>query len=299
MESSVLVSIDGPSKVGATFFGGHVETEIRYQQLPAQVKLDYITELRNEEPPSKDLETLRGTIFQHIGKISAGDFFRALTLAQIISEVNGQPVREIRPDNPEDRDTLLEFMAIEGIGKVLQKDPNIGARVSETAKLPGALDLCETAFCDAVSSSYHKSGGSNLVIADARNPLSIYARRGLIGSGQRQLVPQSIIPVYLDAPAEVAATWLGGDHATVTRQILERRQKDASRFPYPVVVPDNLTRDLSSWLDQFYPPGDELVEKTFHLQNSYDITEKNIQYLGGIVAGVAWDLHGMLNRQAT
>jgi hypothetical protein len=301
MGSSVFVSVDGPSKVGSTFFTGYVEKETGFQQTGARTKFEAIDGMLSgldDTGPRERLEVARATLFRHVGRLSAGNFFRALALAQAISELRGQPVREIRPDSPEDRSTLLEFMAIEGIGKVLQTDPHIVARVSKTAKLPGAIDLCENAFCDAVSQAYHRDGGDNLVIADARNPLDIYGRRDLMGTGPHQVAPQSIVPVYLDAPAEVAAGWLGGDYDARVTQIVQRRAEDATRDQYPVVVPGNLTTDIRAWADQFYPPGYELAAKTYHLRNGAGVTEGNIQWLAGVTAAVAWDLHAMLNRQA-
>jgi len=297
MGRSVVVAIDGPSKSGSTFFGCHVEAEAEFQKDWALPRLSYIDELRGADNPSEDVETLRNSIFRSIGRLSAGNFFRALSLAQSISEFSGRPVTQFKPESLEDRGALLEFMAIKGIEKVLQSDQNIAANVSTVAQMPGALELCEAAFCDAVSLAYHQGDGDNLVIADARNPLDIFARRGLLGSGELQVLPQSIVPVYVDAPAEVAARWLGGDPEAKTLEILKRREADASRSHLPVIIPDNLTTELGEWAHQFYPPQDGLVTETFHLQNGERMTEANIQYVGGYTAAVSWDLHMMLNRQ--
>jgi hypothetical protein len=95
MGASVVVAVDGPSKVGSTFLGAHVSNEAKYQREWAHTRLDHIDRLRGVNNPSRDVETLRGTVFQRIGNLSAGNFFRALTLAQAIGELVGRPARVI------------------------------------------------------------------------------------------------------------------------------------------------------------------------------------------------------------
>lgn len=292
MSSSVLVAIDGPSKAGSTFLMSHIAEGAEFQKAHHSRQLDVMATIPGVQPETLEgVDVLRSLMFNRISTLSAGNFFRVGALAVILRQLDGLPLTNF--NEPGTADGLKQLLAIHGIEEELQTNPAIGRNVSPMSKrVPGAIAVCETVFCEAVSAAYHADGGGNLVVADGRNPLSIFERRGLLGSGEGQIDPAGIIPVYVDTKPEHAAVWLGGDYDAKLAEIIARRDTDASRPEHPVEVPSGMDGDLGHWAGQFIPGrADNSLPTVFQFRNGPGV---DVMRMGDNIATLALDLHASL-----
>jgi len=290
----VLVAGDGESKCAKTFTAEHLATEAQYQKDRLSRELGRIVGLAPAGSIlSGQVLSLGNLMFTNIVTISAGNFFRGAGLYAERLEWSGRPKRAFARA---DTEPLRELMAEKDILEQLQTD-SVGNKASAASRLPGALALCETAFCETIREEYHRDGGGHLVITDARNPLNIFARRGLVGSEHDQIDPLSVIPYYIDTPAEVAAGWLTGDYDEQLANIRHRRHSDATRPEHPITVPTNLIGDFDAWWDQFVSPRHEgVLAAPYHLINGANTEPAHTQWLGGKIVILAQDLFLSLNQ---
>jgi hypothetical protein len=303
---SVLVAVDGESKCGKTTVVERIATEAEYQTLTFNqfsdseilsdwgFSPDFSSRLASNVARLNDLHSFRNII-----AISAGNAFRAAALYQALCELDGDTKSEFVPD---DADIIRRLLATDGITEVLQNDPNIGRRVSTVAQFAGAQALCGALFADIALEAYQQDGGGNLVIADARDPIGHLLRNNMIGIGGRQIDPTTILPIYIDTPADVAAERMSGDYNDNLAIVLERRLLDASGDELPVVRPDGLVDDFQSWTKSLAAAWSEnQLAPTFCLDNGRQIQLDNIQYLGGVVAALASDtaIHSYANLTAS
>lgn len=293
--NSVLVAMDGESKCGKTTFANYIAEEATYQGLFVKNAGDPNHLIANGFSPAismaaaPHIATIHESFgFNDIETSSAGNAFRAAAFYHAMAELSGITLQKFVP---EDTGKLIGLLATEGIVDILQNDDNIAQRVSEVAQLPGAQAVCGSIFARSVLEAYQKDGGGNLVIADARDPIGHLARNNMIGTGEGQIHPSTIIPIYIDTPADVAASRLSGDYATNLAHILERRLLDATRSELPVVRPARVTDDYDFWTRSI---NDSLtsgqIPETYRLDNHHEIDLEHIQFLGGLIASLASDM---------
>ena len=286
---SVLLAFDGKSKCGKTTISRVVTEEARWHN---EV---YHETLENRKWQSMiapaDRESIASFIqrhkFDNIEAISAGNAFRAAALLISHLEEKGQPKTSFRP---EDIDDVRELLAKKGVREMVQTDPKIGKLVSHTSKLPGAQALGNTIFCDQVSEAFKRDGGANLVVVDARDPVAHLKRNDLVGSAPDQIHPGAIMPIYIDTPIAVAASWVKGDYFTAVAEICDRRLTDATRVEFPVTDPDEVIHNFDVWNAQF-APGLELTDTVapWRFMNGPSVELPNIQWLGNLLAHAASD----------
>jgi len=287
----MVVAFDGESKCGKTTIINAVATEAFYQASVIPSLLDgtggfstaTIDNVRCELSAFQEALT-----FNSISTISAGNMFRAAALYVSEEEKKGAMKESF---DSSDLSKLRDLLAVDGIQDVLQEDPTIGRRVSSVAKMPGVQALCSSIFCDNIITSYHADGGGNLVIVDARNPVGAMQRNGIIGNGESQIMPGSILPIYIDTPTEVAAARMGGVLADKIEEVSSRRHMDATREELPVTAPEVVIDDMSIWLKQFDDSeARATVAVPYRLDNGEGVGLNNIQYFAGRIAVSAQDI---------
>ncbi len=297
---STFVAADGEAKCGKTTVIGHITGEAQYQaDLFGQfTDAQYLEETWNFSPDSAaGLATnVSGMLdahgFQNIVAISAGNTYRAAALYQALLEINGvtKPAFEAS-----DADEIRRLLAIEGIEDVLQNDPNIGASVSRVAQFAGVQSLCGALFADTALEAYQRDGGGNLVVADARDPIGHLLRNGMIGTGENQIDPSTIVPLYIDTPADVAAERMPGVYEENLIIVENRRFLDATRAELPVVRPEVLIDDFTLWEKLLAEARAEgTIPPMYRVNNNRAVDLGNIQRLGGVVATLASDI-GIIN----
>jgi len=293
LRASVVTAGDGESRCGKTFAAEKIAVEARHQKTTLSRRLGQIVELAPDGSATpQQAQFLGDLMFTRIVTISAGNFFRG---AGLYADRLGRAGRPKATFTREDAEPLRELMVEGGILEELQTD-EAGTKASAASRLPGVLALCETVFCETVREEYHRDGGGNLVVTDARNPLEIFDRRGLMGVGQDQIDPLSVIPYYIETPAEVAAKWLGDNYEKQRANIEQRRHLDATRPEHPVTMPTNLIDDLDVWWEQFTPPRNQRMPAApFRLVNTAGTSPEHIQWFGSEVAILAQDLALSLN----
>jgi hypothetical protein len=290
---SVVVTLDGPSKVGKSHLMATMKTEADFYASSMRKRVDSV---KSSGIKPKEIKTITkyvdDGIFNNVVTISAGNGFRAAALYVMLLELKKVPKTMF---TAKDYDPLREMLATEGMLNVLQKDPNIGGRVSAIAQMAGAQTLCGALFCDYVTEAYNRDGGSNLVIADARDPVGHLKRNNRIGSATGLIIPESIMPIYVESPAEVAAMREGGDYQAKLAQINERRLLDSMREELPATKPEEFKEDLHDWLSSQFPKPDtpDGIAIPFFLNNHDGVDLGNIQYVASFTAIGAHDL-GML-----
>ena len=297
---SVVVAVDGLSKCGKTTVIEAIEQEAAFQ---AGVIPDIFRHrgdwgnLVGNVPVQTLGELQQSLTFNSITAVSAGNAFRAAVLLAALDALNGNNKTSF---NDSDYATMQELLAEPGIYDVLQHDPNIGAHVSMVAKLAGVQALCGQIATDWVQDAYTKDGGGNLVVFDARNPSDLLARHGVVGIGRGRIHPATLMPIYIDTPADVAAERLDGDYHKNLELVELRRHVDATRDEYPVVVPDVLHDDIMQWTRQFYDrtPRTE-VAVPYRFDNGRETTLDNIKFFGGFVSATAQDTAYFLHHQKT
>lgn len=288
---SVVVALDGESKVGSTTIVRHIKGEAEHQDA-------IIPELLGEMSPwagrlsdatrasLADLHSHLG--FRNISAISAGNIFRAASLYLSLRELALEPKTSL---DKGDVEGILEVLAIPDIEDVLQNDPNVGTRVSEVAKFTGVQALCGAIFCEQIQTEYTRDGGANLVVVDARDPVGHMKRNGLIGSSTDQIHPANLLPIYIDTPADVSAARMPGDFKTNLEVVLARRRSDATRDELPALRPVDLIADFDTWAKQFgRDPLRSTVGRPYLLENGSKVTKDNLLWLGGFIAAFAGDV---------
>lgn len=300
---SVVVAVDGEAECGKTTTIYGIETEALYQAslIPGMLSGDpTISDVPPDwfpEASTQSLINLQGHLaFNSIAQISAGNMFRAATLYKVLLELQGQPRAQFEPA---DTDGVRELLLVPGIKDVLQTDPNIKNQVSPTAKLLGVQALCSAIFCDAIVEAYHADGGGNLVIVDARDPIGHLRRNAALGKGGRQIDPTSVMPIYIDTPAEVAASRGSGDYDANLARIRMRRETDTSRTELPVVRPTELLDEYGEWLRRLFTnmKDGEAPVPPFRLDNGESLGLGGIQNFSGHIAVAAQELgHNLFHR---
>jgi len=238
LAQSVMIALDGESKCGKTTI------------------IDYIADGAQTAEPG----------FNRIIKISAGNIYRAAAMYKMGLESAGIAKDHFEPDDAEPLRAILERP---GIYDILQHDKPIGRRVSTVAKMAGIQALCETLFVSTVVSAYHTNGGGNLVVVDGRNPVECLDRHLVIGQEDGQIRRNSIMPVYIDTPADVAAARMEGDFDENVAIIIRRRTDDATRPELPAIRPAVMLDDFDAWARQFSPEaaGREGLAVPYRLDN--------------------------------
>lgn len=283
---SVVVALDGESKCGKTTIASSIATEAIYQAhaydgvIAGEDGWDLTLDQRQSIQ-----EFLDSVAFNRVSTISAGNSFRAATLYVALLELQGQRLTQF---TERDVDGIREVLAVEGVEEALQNDQNIANGVADVAKLGGAQAVCSSIFCDFIKADYSRGGGGNLVIIDARDPVSIMYRNKLIGFDNDQVSPACILPVYIDTTPETAARRMSGDYQQRLIEVRARRHADATRPELPVVRPADLIEDYNVWITQFASLPAEVVSPLRLDNNAMDLD--NVQYLAGQVAMLAHDV---------
>lgn len=250
---SVMIALDGESKCGKTTI------------------IDYIADGAQTAGPG----------FNGVIKISAGNIYRAAAMYKMGLDSAGIAKDRFEPDDAVPLQAILERP---GIYDVLQHDKLIGRRVSTVAKMAGIQALCETLFVSTVVSAHHRNGGGNLVVVDGRNPVECLDRHQVIGRQDGQIRPDSIMPVYIDTPADIAAARMEGDFDENLAIVIKRRTDDATRPELPAIRPAVMLDDLDAWACQFGPEtaGGEGLAVPYRLDNGRASLEDLEQF--GLVA---------------
>jgi hypothetical protein len=278
---SVAAAFDGPTKCGKTSVIRAVDSKAEQQR--NAIRSAAAGPLR--ESGRGGAQLLRSRTFNSIIRISAGNRFRAAALLEITAAESGRPLEQFEPQHADEVRALLETEAM--IDR-LQNDPGIADNVARVAQMAGVQALCGELFSDDVVSAYLSGGGGNLVVVDARDPVGVLVRNGRLGTGSGQVLPASILPIYLDAPAHIAAGW-SGDYETELARIEKRRHDDATRTEFPVVKPPQLIDDLGVWSQQFNTLSPDEVAVPYEFRNDEHMTLDGIQNFAGQVAALALD----------
>lgn len=291
--SSMVVAFDGPSKCGKTTYAEAVAEEARFQKRFYEGR-----EIDDDWPYAEQLRAkvadwAESITFNHISTISAGNIYRAAALYVITQEEFGN---EITSFSETDVDRLRELLAEDDVIDVLQNDPEVGRRVSPTAKFAGAQALCGTLFCDYLLDAYERDGGSNLVVVDARDPLGHMRRNNLLGEGTHQIAPTSVIPLYIDTPIQVAASRMKGSLEDNVEIVRSRRHDDANRAELPVSPPEILVENFRDWVTDVSRNSDGYIPTHYLAKNGENITLDNIQYLASLVSLAAHNRAYFINR---
>jgi hypothetical protein len=294
---SMVVAFDGESKCGKTTFTEMVAKEARFQaRFLRGDELGEDWDAGSRQTIKEGIADWANSVnFRHISTISAGNAFRAAAYHVIRQEEKGKTVTSF---TERDADTIREVLAEDGVIDILQNDPEIGKRVSSTAKLIGAQALCGTIFCDFVRDAYTSDGGSNLVIVDARDPIGHMLRNDMLGYESDQIRPASVLPIYIDTPTEIAASRMSGDITDNIRLVQDRRHADATRSELPVIRPGDVTEDLGAWLlTHLRQTSSTEVSPHFLARNNETITLDNVQRLASYVALAAHETGIQLKTQ--
>jgi cytidylate kinase len=262
LPESVVVGLNGPAKVGKGFIADRLAAAAFSEQF---------------------LDCAEGEGFNGVVTVSAGNSYRAAALWVVRNEL-------VLPDefNDDHTEEVRELLLTNGIETVLQTDPEVKSLVATVAKIPGAQTVCSALYCDQVMAARQKDGGGNLVIADARDPIGHMKRNGLLGLA---VPPESVIPIYIDTPAslaakrEVAAAKTPKDYYEELEAIVLRRFNDATRREIPVEIPDVLLSDFDLWSRQF--EGQKIVADHLLLLNDEGLTLPLIDELSRRIARVA------------
>lgn len=293
---SMVVAIDGEAKCGKTTVIDAIAAEAGYQASIIPELLTNPTSIAarfGHDDRNKLHDLHRQMSFDHIATVSAGNMYRAVAMYVMTQEREGYERTSFSEDDVEH---LRGLLSSEGIYDYLQKNAAIGKRVSSVAQMPGVHGLCGAVFSDAVEEAYHKDGSANLVIVDARDPVGHLRRSGRIGTAPDQIEPASIMPIYIDTPAEVAASRLSGEYAERLEEVTSRRHMDATRAELPVKRPGNLISSFSEWWHQFgFPASGSEVAAPLLMDNGEHVSLDHIQHFAGLVAVAAQDAGFYLN----
>lgn len=286
--ASVVITVDGAAKCGKTAVTSNIAEEARYYSY------DFGTQLL--DPRSEFAEYVyigevgaliaakEEATFDNIVKISAGNAFRAATLYTVLLALKGEEKTEF---TDADADELREMLSADGMLDVLQHDAHIATSMGKVDRIPGVQRLCGTIFSDAVKKAYNRDGGSNLVVADARDPIGHLLLNDAIGTRAGQIDPATIVPIYVEAPAEDMARRMQGDFDDELEKIQKRRIGEATRKELPVTRPTNLIeiKDYKIWRDQFDQPiGMDNLPAPLLLPNHGEISLPDIQGIAGRIA---------------
>lgn len=280
---STLVAFDGESKCGKTTVIDGVKEEALYQAS--------VFEKAKDIPYSEAISrTMAAYVdpkqFANITAISAGNSFRTATYYLQTEEQAG---RHKKSFDESDIPRIRSMLNTDGIHDILQNDPNIEDRVSTVAKMTGVISVCETIFCDAVQDAYNAADGSNLVIVDARNPVDVMQRRSIVGTDKGQIMPYSILPIFIDTPLEIAASRTKGSFEENLTKIRGRRHNDLTRQEHPFVRPANLEHDFWSWIRQSRELERDEIAPPLYFDNGGTTTLGEVQYFSGMIATHAQD----------
>lgn len=291
LTGSVVVAFDGESKCGKTTIINAVAGEAEFQAsiIPSLVEGNTPTAVPLSDECRLALQGVQDHLgFRSVTKISAGNAYRAAALYAMEEEEAGRGKESFVPDDVE---RVRALLARENIEDRLQNDDAIGKQVSSVAALAGAQALCGTIFCDAIHSAYMRDGGANLVVVDARDPIGHMRRNQLLGSGPDLIAPSSIVPIYIDTPAEVAAARMAGNFEDNLALVRQRRHIDATRTELPVTRPHVMIDDLGAWLRQFDPSTDnEAIAHPYRFDNGAHVELDHVQYVAGMIASVSHDI---------
>ena len=239
---SVIISVDGESKCGKTTM---IDTVLREYRTITDSD-EQLAAMRADGDP-EGTSPYTAQIFADAEVISCGNAFRAAALYKAIAEIElGEVIDEWDPETH--TVPVMEILAIDGITGVLQNDEGIADTVSTVGAMPGVQGLAGSIFREDVKRAYRNEGEhGNLVIVDARDPVAWLTREdGLVGTGDEQIDPRAILPLYLDTTAETAASRLEGGVEANLATIERRRGQDRDREEYPVVRPEKLL-DREQW----------------------------------------------------
>lgn len=259
---SVVVAIDGESKCGKTT----------------------LVSLVAAETPLSDNKVQPG--FSSVTAISAGNLYRAATLYKMQLTEQGHAKERF---GPRDSEPLRELLATPGILDRLQQDPAIGKQVSTVANMLGVQAVCETVLCETITSAYRKGGGNNLVVIDGRNPVGCMQRHGLVGNGEGEIPASTILPAYMDTPADVAAMRMGGDFSDNLAIVTNRRLADATRPELPATKPPVLIDNVKAWARQFDEMGQSTTQiaTPLHIYNGQEVSLEDLQRLSSTIVQIA------------
>lgn len=292
--SSMVVSFDGPSKCGKTTFAQAVAGEVAYQD--AFFEGEFIPiHLKKDMQPCIDRDYGRNVAFKSVHTISAGNIFRAAALHVLDEKKKGNTKEAF---GQHDATIIQALLAQENTLDRLQTDPTIGASVSTVAQMMGVQAVCSELFVDMIVESYHNEGGPNLVIVDARNPVGHLKMHNKLGSGQNQIAPFTILPLYIDTPANTAAARMSGSYEENLRIVIARRKSDTTRKEMPVVPPEKLV-ELGGIVDWLYPVERTEVRDPLHILNDNELDLGNVQYICSVVATAVRECARSIHRNKT
>lgn len=292
---SVVVTVDGPSKAGTTAIierigdaAGHQETMFSILLDQNAVVVDAGADGYDEEILSELQSRHQMATFEGVTVIRGGNFYRAAALYVMLSDLKGEPKTSL---DETDADAVREILALDGIQEVLDNDPNLGRGVSDVfARYAGAQALCSTMLTDAVLNAYGEDGMGGLVIVDARDPLGHMERNSILGALPGRIDPNSIVPLYVQTPADIAGSRMPGDLDENIKLVEARRLKDATREENPVHEPTSVVKDLGGWRGELLAASPFDTGEPFLVVNDRRISLEDLDALGAIVVAAAQKL---------
>ena len=289
--TNMAITANGLSKCGKTTFIDAVVAQANVYQEPIDDQYAYVQELQSHDSAlaSRSLRFWRSGRFAKVTQISAGNAFRAAAHYVIEEARSGRNIKRFEPDH---LDKITEILQEDGIIEHLQANAEIAGRVSAVAAMDGAQKICEPLFSRMVRQAYSvpAEDGHNLVVVDARDPVGLLHRNNAIGSGESQLRPYTILPVFIDTSTEVAASRMPGDYEKSLQEVTERRLLDATRQINPVSIPspDRLLSSFFEWHSQFTLPPFAADPKELHIKND-ELSLDEVKRIAGFVAVAASD----------
>ncbi len=290
--STVLVTIDGPSKSGKTTLLQCIQDEHDALLTPAAVNL---VPRECQKRFQEEFDPYRPYMFGSVATVSAGNYFRAATWLRLQEGADFEGFNAERHS-----DSVLEFMEDPDNIKYLQNDPEIGREASDTGAIATAQTFCVELFrkhVEHIVTTSERIG--KLVVVDARNPIALLQKQPkMIGGGKSNAIDaRAVLPLLLENSPERAAQNEGGDYPSVLENVKRRRAIDEHRRVNPYHPPDSIDfSDYCSWLTQLtnrdkygLPP---------HLRIDGDQADlDNMQYLGGLISQIASDTGIDLHRK--
>lgn len=298
--SSVLVSLDGPSKCGKTTIANEITqgAQLIGEVIDGVCADDFIGKMNLSDEPKerhpRNMQDLRrDNCFTSALAISAGNAFRAAALYRLRLRNQGTEKDQFVP---EDAYEIRRLLSDEETVHLLQNDPEIGRSVSEVARLAGIQAVCGTLFAETVRDAYMLDGGGNIVVADARDPIGHLLRNDMIGGDSYQIHPETVISLYIDTPPDVAAERMSGDYNENLNIVQLRRHLDETRDELPAIRPDDLFCDYDEWVRSLNTPW--VLDRrppTLCLDNGRSMALSSTVHLGDRLGHLANDI-GLLNR---
>jgi hypothetical protein len=293
---STVIALNGPAKCGKTTYEEFLLEAAQAQDgaIPDMlaVENEWSERVRATPELQTSLEAVNGAWgFNAIESYSNGNVFRAAAHLLIEEESLGGSRKAF---DERDAEAIARIFVDPSLRERLQTHPDVANRVSTMATtMVGVQAVCNAIFCDAVQRAYNYEGGGNLVIIDARDPVGILGRHGLLGYGPGQIIPASILPAHIDNSPEVAGKRMKSDMSEQDRieYVSRRREQDMENpeLKYRPPLEADCDSDLETWMEQFNrlvkdPDGNGEVARHLWIDNGEGMTLANARSICGAIA---------------